>query len=196
MSVSLSSSTILFAISEIALMPSEKLAPECAAFPWTSISRKIPPLRPVTTLPEGRPGSPLKTKAALRANASMTSLLRGEPISSSHVNSADTSVVVCPDWASAAMMKAFMTTPAFMSATPGPYARLPSMRNGRLATSPLGKTVSQCPISRTGRPRLAPALMVTDRAASTPCTKWDSVFNPKVLKKDSSLRKTWETPSL
>jgi hypothetical protein len=51
----------------IALTPSRWFTPECAALPVTSISRNSAPLRPVTTLPVGRPGSPLNTARALRA---------------------------------------------------------------------------------------------------------------------------------
>jgi len=96
------------------------LAPECAALPSISTPKNTPPLRPVTTLPEGRPGSALKTKPALRAKGSMTDLLRGEPISSSQVNRPVTSGAGSALWASAASRKAFMTMPDFMSATPGP----------------------------------------------------------------------------
>ncbi len=46
-----------------------------------------PPLRPVTTLPETRPGSLLNTARARRASASITARPSGLPISSSPVNS-------------------------------------------------------------------------------------------------------------
>ena len=61
---------ILRASSSIALMPSAKLPPECAALPGL-ICMNTPPLRPVTTLPLGRPGSELNTARARRASASM-----------------------------------------------------------------------------------------------------------------------------
>ena len=43
----------------------------------------MPPLRPVTTLPVGRPGSELNTQRASRATRSMTGRDEGEAISSS-----------------------------------------------------------------------------------------------------------------
>ena len=65
MSVIACSATILCASSPMALTPCSKLPPEWAALPATSIFMKTPPLRPVTTLPEGRPGSELSTARAL-----------------------------------------------------------------------------------------------------------------------------------
>ena len=77
--------TILCASSPMALMPFSKLPPECAALPDTSKRRNTPPLRPVTMLPLGRPGSELKTQRAPRATRSMIGRDEGEPISSSLV---------------------------------------------------------------------------------------------------------------
>ncbi|MNG26189.1 hypothetical protein D3C84_1111430 [compost metagenome] len=82
--------------------------------------KNTPPLRPVTTLPDGRPGSALKTKPACLPNVVIASLLSGEPISSSQVNRPVTSGTSLPLRAIAANRKAFMTMPDFMSATPGP----------------------------------------------------------------------------
>src|SRR6187431_3234318 len=65
-SVSLCRATILCAISPMALMPFSKLPPEWAALPVTSMARNTPPLREVTTLPLGRPGSELNTQRAWR----------------------------------------------------------------------------------------------------------------------------------
>ena len=56
-SVSACSAWTLRASSSIALMPSVKLPPECAALPVTRNAENTPPLRPVTTLPDTRPGS-------------------------------------------------------------------------------------------------------------------------------------------
>src|SRR3972149_6498647 len=39
------------------------------------------------------------------------------------------------------------------SYTPGPYARLPSVRNGRVTTVPAGNTVSKCPMRSRCGPR-------------------------------------------
>ena len=69
--------TILCAISPMALMPFSKLPPECAALPITSKRMNTPPLRPVTTLPLGRPGSELNTQRACRATRSITGARRG-----------------------------------------------------------------------------------------------------------------------
>ena len=52
------------------VMPAEKFAPECAAFPVTSKRMNTPPLRPLTTAPLGRPGSELNTARARRASLS------------------------------------------------------------------------------------------------------------------------------
>ena len=87
MSVIACSATISCASSPMALTPCSKLPPECAALPNTSIFMKTPPLRPVTTLPEGRPGSELRTARALLADSSMIGRHAGEPISSSEVMS-------------------------------------------------------------------------------------------------------------
>ncbi len=43
----------------MALIPTEKLLPECAALPTTSKRMNTPPLRPVVIFPVGRPGSEL-----------------------------------------------------------------------------------------------------------------------------------------
>ena len=83
------SAMILRASSSIALMPSVNLPPECAALPVISIFMNTPPLRPVTTLPLGRPGSELNTARARRASASMIGRHAGEPISSSDGEQAD-----------------------------------------------------------------------------------------------------------
>jgi hypothetical protein len=50
-----------------------------------------------------------------------------------------------------------------MSETPGPKARFPSVRYGRAAAVPSGKTVSMCPTSSTRRPprSLDPASLAT-----------------------------------
>ena len=111
---------ILRASSSIAEMPSVKLPPECAALPVISIFMNTPPLRPVTTLPLGRPGSELNTARARRASASMIGRQAGEPISSSEVNSPTSGAGAPPNFLNAASTKAFITSPAFMSATPGP----------------------------------------------------------------------------
>ena len=111
---------ILCATSLMALIPASKEPPECAAFPYTVHSENTPPLRPVTTLPVGRPGSELNTARAPRAVFSMMSRQAGEPISSSDVISMRSGAGAPPNFAKPAITKAFMTTPAFMSATPGP----------------------------------------------------------------------------
>ena len=85
-----------------------------------SITMKTPPLRPVTTLPVGRPGSLLKTTRALRASASITGRPSGEPISSSPVNRPTSGPGAPPTALKAASTNMFITSPAFMSATPGP----------------------------------------------------------------------------
>ena len=79
-----------------------------------------PPLRPVTTLPDTRPGSELNTTRARRASASITARPSGLPISSSPVNSPSIGAGEPPNFANAASTKQFITSPAFMSATPGP----------------------------------------------------------------------------
>ena len=56
----------------------------------------------------------------LRASASITGRPSGEPISSSPVNSPTSGAGAPPNLAKAASTKAFITNPAFMSATPGP----------------------------------------------------------------------------
>ncbi len=104
----------------MALRPSWKLAPEWAAFPLTSITRKTPPLRPVTTFPEMRPGSALKTARAPLAVDSMVPRDAGEPISSSLVKRPTSGAGAPPKRWKAASTKAFITRPAFMSQTPGP----------------------------------------------------------------------------
>ncbi|MCY1309511.1 hypothetical protein D9M70_596140 [compost metagenome] len=101
-------------------MPSAKFAPECAALPSISMLKKTPPLRPVTTLPDGRPGSALNTKPACLPKCVIASLLSGDPISSSQVNRPVISGAASPKRAKAASRKAFITMPDFMSATPGP----------------------------------------------------------------------------
>ena len=79
-----------------------------------------PPLRPVTTLPDTRPGSRLNTTRARRASASITARPSGLPISSSPVNRPTSGAGEPPNFAKAASTKQFITSPAFMSATPGP----------------------------------------------------------------------------
>ena len=106
-------------------------------------------MRPVTSAPEGRPGSALNTARAPRAAASITGRDAGEAISSSEVTRLTTARAAPPRRANASSTNAFITSPAFMSATPGPYARSPSTRNGRCAAVPRGNTVSRWPSSRT-----------------------------------------------
>ena len=96
------------------------IAPECAALPVTSQRMKIPPLRPVTTLPVGRPGSELNTQRASRATRSITARQEGEPISSSEVIRPASGPGAPPNRLKASSTNAFITSPAFMSATPGP----------------------------------------------------------------------------
>ena len=112
--------TILCASSPIAEMPFSKLPPECAALPNTSQRMKMPPLRPCTTLPVGRPGSELKTHLASRATRSITGRDDGEAISSSDVMRPASGAGAPPIRLKASSTNAFMTRPAFMSATPGP----------------------------------------------------------------------------
>ena len=109
-----------------------------------------PPLRPVTTPPPGRPGSLLKTARAARASFMMSSFDDGEPISSSAVKSAVIGAGAAANFLSAAMTKALMASPAFMSAQPGPDALPSAMRNGRRTASPCPNTVSRWPINRIG----------------------------------------------
>ncbi len=149
-SVSACSRMIFCAISSMALMPSAWLLPECAALPVTSRRMNTPPLRPVTTPPPGRPGSLLKTARAARASVMISSFDDGEPISSSAVKSAVTGAGAAANLLSAAMTKALMASPAFMSAQPGPDALPSAMRNGRRMASPCPNTVSRWPISRIG----------------------------------------------
>ena len=112
--------TILCASSPMALMPFSKAPPECAALPVTSTRRNTPPLRPVTTLPLGRPGSELNTQRAPRATRSMTGREEGEPISSSLVTRPASGAGAPPKRWKAASTNALTTSPPFMSATPGP----------------------------------------------------------------------------
>ena len=79
-----------------------------------------PPLRLVTTLPVGRPGSELYTARAVRASRSITGRDDGEAISSSAVIKSLIGHGALPNFWKAAATKALMTRPAFMSATPGP----------------------------------------------------------------------------
>jgi hypothetical protein len=91
---------------------------------------KTPPLRPlvidclrsrVNSVPAGRRlGSALKTQRASRAAASMIGREEGEAISSSLVVSIRSGAESPPHSAKAAATKASITSPAFMSATPGP----------------------------------------------------------------------------
>lgn len=87
--------------------------------PVTSQSTNIAPLRPVTTLPVGRPGSKLRTARAPVAFASMNGRDAGEAISSSAVYS-PTIGRLRPARANAASTNELTTRPAFMSPTPGP----------------------------------------------------------------------------
>ena len=59
----------------------------------------------------------------------------------------------------------FITSPAFMSATPGPVAMPFSIRKGRRVGSPLGKTVSRWPIMTIDR------FMLPLLSASPPSTR-------------------------
>ncbi len=81
---------------------------------------KMPPLRLVTTLPVGRPGSELNTARAVRPSRSITGRDEGEPISSSEVISSLIGCGLPPNLWKAVATNTFMTRPAFMSATPGP----------------------------------------------------------------------------
>ena len=49
-----------------------------------------------------------------------------------------------------------ITTPAFMSSTPGPQARPPRSRKGIFLSVPSGQTVSRWPSSSRGVPRTGP----------------------------------------
>ena len=119
-SVSLCMATILCAISPMALMPFSKLPPEWAALPAISKARNTPPLRPVTMLPLGRPGSELKTQRAARPTRSITGRDEGEAISSSLVMRPASGAGAPPKRLKAASTKALRTSPDFMSTTPGP----------------------------------------------------------------------------
>ena len=104
----------------MALMPFSKLPPEWAALPVTSMTRNTPPLREVTTLPEGRPGSELNTQRAWRPTRSITGREEGEAISSSLVMRPASGAGAPPKRLKAASTKALSTSPPFMSTTPGP----------------------------------------------------------------------------
>jgi hypothetical protein len=119
-SVMACSACTLRASSSMALIPASKLPPEWAALPSISKKEKTPPLRPVTMPPEGRPGSELNTARASRATDSITSRPSGEPISSSPVNKPSSGAGAPPKRWKAARTNMFITSPAFMSATPGP----------------------------------------------------------------------------
>ena len=119
-SVSACSATILCASSPIADRPSVKLPPEWAARPAMVKRRNTPPLRPETTLPLARPGSPFSTTRHSRATRSITGRENGDAISSSDVIRAASGPGWPPHALNAASRKALITSPAFMSATPGP----------------------------------------------------------------------------
>jgi hypothetical protein len=110
---------ILRASSSIAEMPSVKLPPECAALPVISIFMNTPPLRPVTTLPVGRPGSELNTArhAALRlddrAAGGRTDLLVGGEQPNQWRRRA-------AEFLEGREHEGIHHQPAFISATPGP----------------------------------------------------------------------------
>jgi hypothetical protein len=85
----------------------------------------------------------LNTARAPRAISSMIGREAGEAISSSEVKRAMSGRRARFVRAKASSTKVHMTSPAFMSATPGPKALPPSTLNGRKAAVPLGKTVSR-----------------------------------------------------
>ena len=120
-SVSACSASVLCASSLIALMPASKFAPECAALPVISKRMKQPPLRPVTTVPDARPGSELNTA---RARARMLLDHRARERRADLLVAGEQRRAPCagapPNFFTAASTKQFITSPAFMSATPGP----------------------------------------------------------------------------
>ena len=128
-----------------ALTPFSGSSPAWAARPRTMTSNVPTPLRPVFSAPPSADGSSTSTAPQASARSSISARDVAEPISSSDENSNST-----PD-ASSSEATAWMacTMPAFMSNTPGPVARPPSTLKGRLASVPMGNTVSWWPSTST-----------------------------------------------
>ncbi len=123
-----------------AFTPRSGSRPACAALPSTSTAYQDVPLRAVFRA-ESTEGSRTSTASACMIASAIRARDACEPISSSVVRSMPTPLSsVRPARASAAQP---CTTPAFMSKTPGPVIRWPSLVNGRRASEPIGHTVSR-----------------------------------------------------
>ena len=130
----------LCAASTIALRPLSGSMPACAARPVISRVRSAMPLRELTMSPLARASSRTKAKSLDFACSLMTGLLTGEPISSSGLatNTSRPKGNAPATDATAATACRPASNPAFMSATPGPWARVPSSVYRRRATVPSG----------------------------------------------------------
>ena len=100
-------------------------------------------MREETTSPFSRAPSRTRAASARSASARIVSRDQGEPISSSGLQM----YVMLPNPSnpaacSTSTAKKPVSSPPFMSVTPGPNARSPSIRNGRSATVPGSNTVS------------------------------------------------------
>ena len=158
----------------------------------------LPPLRPVTTPPPGRPGSLLNTARAVRAVSLISALDDGEPISSSAVNRAVIGDGAAANCAKAASTKALMATPAFMSQQPGPEPRPSTTRNGRRPASPVGNTVSRWPSSNTAAFDALSATLSTCARMASPKRSLEMTENatPCSARKARNRAPTASTPAL
>ncbi len=143
-------------ISSIALIPFSGSIPACAAFPIAFSVNRPMPFRAVFKTPLGSEGSSTSTAVHWLASASIRARDELLPTSSSLVRRTVTGRLKLPRTffrASTAIHISKM--PAFISNTPGPSARPPSILNGLFSISPVGQTVSVCPNKRM-RPRALP----------------------------------------
>ena len=125
-----------------ALMPRSGSRPAWAARPVICTTYQEVPLRALLRSPS-IDGSSTSTAAASLAASSMRSREVVEPISSSVVSKIPTPSA----WSASSSARAPMawTTPDFMSKTPGPRMRSPSIAQGMRSRVPIGQTVSMCP---------------------------------------------------
>ena len=135
--------------------PSSGEVPACAGTPCAVIVTQHPALRAVTIAPDSRPHSRHRAASA----PCMVLSVNGATLrpSSSGTQCSSTATSLSTRRSSAARPT---STPPFMSATPGPCMRSPSLRTGRAAAVPTGNTVSWWPSKRM-RPAPLPCVRAT-----------------------------------
>ena len=134
-SLSASRPTMAWAMCRAALMPLWGSTPEWAPRPVSWARRLAPPLRALTNDPSSRPASRHSATSASAARRAVTGAEKGEPSSSSGVNTTIRSASL-PTSSSACTATRAATIPHLSSATPAPRTCPSTISKGRSAAVP------------------------------------------------------------